>query len=290
MEGPAAQGRGRRDRDRAGVRRSLGELRVPRREERAGPARGAHHAAAPQAPARRHRRAHLDGHRRRRLDRGDPGRAGREDGGRDLERRRRLARLAARQRAHGCGGRRRRRRAGAAWLVAGDRRLDPRRLERHPTDPDPDPRAHGALIAYEPCVRTRRRSHRACGSEPRTTVDVSQTSGGTSGLPGTARRSSRTPSRATSAHSRRLTRAGATCSPGRRSAVERREQVDGVAVGVEHLGVALPPEGVPGIALRLEPGSDDRGMRLVDACRRAAVERKPERVADGLLPAAGRAA
>ena len=51
MEGPQRQGGGRGDRDGARVRRPVGELRVPRREERAGPARGAD-------PKLRHRLQH----------------------------------------------------------------------------------------------------------------------------------------------------------------------------------------------------------------------------------------
>ena len=53
---PEAAGGGRGDRDRAGARRPLRELRVPRREERAGPARGADPGAPPPAPARDDRR------------------------------------------------------------------------------------------------------------------------------------------------------------------------------------------------------------------------------------------
>jgi hypothetical protein len=47
LEGPAPHGGRRRDQEGARVRRPVRELRVPRGEERAGPARGAHpHAAA----------------------------------------------------------------------------------------------------------------------------------------------------------------------------------------------------------------------------------------------------
>ena len=68
------------------------------------------------------RRARRGGCRRRRLGRRGRGRAGRALRGRDLERRRRLDRLAARRRADRRQGRRRRRREGAEGLLEGPRR------------------------------------------------------------------------------------------------------------------------------------------------------------------------
>ena len=62
------------------------------------------------------------------------------------------------------------------------------------------------------------------------------------------------------------------------STVEWGEQVDGIAVGIEHPRVALAPERVPRVALRREACRHDRGVGCVDSRGRAAVEREPERV------------
>src|SRR4051794_5605604 len=111
----------RRDQEGARVRRSLRELRVPRREERARPARGAHphvaraprHGADRRRLGRRSRRRRLGGRRR--------GRRRSEADGRDQRGRRRgdrVADVAARDGAARQEGRRLGRRAGAEGRLA----------------------------------------------------------------------------------------------------------------------------------------------------------------------------
>ncbi len=127
--GPAPQGRDGGDQDRARVRRPLGELRVPRREERAGPPRSADPSATRSPAARRHRRARDGRPRRSRVDGRDRGRRRGEDGGRDLRGRRRVAGLAARVGADGrrCG--RRGLGRGTERRLEGEGARDPPRLE-----------------------------------------------------------------------------------------------------------------------------------------------------------------
>ncbi len=66
--------------------------------------------------------------------------------------------------------------------------------------------------------------------------------------------------------------------------LERREEVDGLAVGVEHLRVAVTPEGVPRRELRRAAGTERGLVRRVDVGRRVAREGEREVVARGPLP------
>ncbi len=135
---PAQGGRDRGDRDGARLRRPLRELRVPRGEERSGPARGAHREAALADSGAVVVDHDTDDHV-------GPGSIVEiaDEQGEVMEvtissRRRRLSRLAARLGADGRRRRGRRRRRGAARRVAGDRALDPPRVTpvsdfvRHP--------------------------------------------------------------------------------------------------------------------------------------------------------------
>src|SRR6266576_77152 len=125
---PEAEGRGRGDRDRARARRPLRELRVPRREERARPARAADHDPALEAPAcagdRRGGRGQKRG-RHRRLDRRARARGRRGADGRDLERRGRVPGGARRTGGPRQGGGRADRGGGAARSLARAGRLHP---------------------------------------------------------------------------------------------------------------------------------------------------------------------
>ena len=125
--GPGARGGRSGDQDGARVRRPVGELRVPRREERAGLARGAHPEAA-RAPRQRGARRRVgaqSGRGRDRLDRRDPPRGRHTYGNRNLQRdgsEERFSRVAARPRSPWTSRRRDRRGRRPARLVA---RRDP---------------------------------------------------------------------------------------------------------------------------------------------------------------------
>ena len=71
---------------------------------------------------------------------------------------------------------------------------------------------------------------------------------------------------------------------GRATSRARREEVDGHAVGIAQLRVALAPERVPRLLLRVEPGRRHPRVELVDLGGARALERERELIADLARP------
>ena len=61
---------------------------------------------------------------------------------------------------------------------------------------------------------------------------------------------------------------------GEHSSAERGEQLDVIAVGVEHDRVALAPERIPRFEVAVAPGCDERRVGRVDVGRVVARERQ----------------
>src|SRR6266850_1476796 len=65
---------------------------------------------------------------------------------------------------------------------------------------------------------------------------------------------------------------------------KRGEEIDSVVIGVDDLGVALAPEGVPRLFLRSKARGDDSRVRRVDVAGRRALEGETHAVAFRLNP------